>query len=159
MRPTWSSFSDASPDLAGRVRARFETHPHHVLGTLTSVGHPRLSGTEVRWWNGDVWLGAMPGARKSADLKRDSRYALHSRPDDIDMTEGDAKLAGHANLVSDPNQLRDFAAFLGRPSEDPYDLFCLTVESASLVQVSDDHSHLVIDVWSPTDGTRTVARH
>ena len=101
----------------------------------------------------------MPGARKSADLKRDARYALHSRPDDIDMTEGDAKLAGHATLVSDPEQLRDFAAFLGRPSEDPYDLFRLTVGSASLVQVSDDKSHLVISVWSPTDGTRTIARH
>lgn len=153
------AFSDASPDLAGRIRARFETHPHHVLGTLTSAGHPRLSGTEVRWWNNDVWLGAMPGARKSVDLKRDSRYALHSRPDDIEMTEGDAKLSGRADLVSDPDQLRDFADFLGRPSEDPYDLFYLTVESASLVRVSDDQTHLVIDVWSPSDGTRAIARH
>ena len=130
-----------------------------MLGTLTSGGNPRLSGTEVRWWINDVWLGAMPGARKSADLKRDSRYALHSRPDDMEMAEGDAKLSGHAHLVSDPDQLRDFANFLGRPSEDPYDLFCLTVESASLVRVSDDQTHLVIDVWSPSDGTRAIARH
>ena len=158
MSKSWSQFSEESPDLATAIRARFESHLHHVIATLSASGAPRASGTEIRWWNDDVWLGSMPGSRKSSDLNADPRFSIHSHPDTSELLEGDAKLAGAALLVDDPSIRRAYSEFVGHPGDAPYDLFRLEISSASLVKVSDDKTHLIITSWSAAGGTRTIKR-
>lgn len=155
----WAEFSSISAELATAVRARFEANLHHVIATLGRGGSPRASGTEVRWWNEDIWLGSMPGSRKGTDLKRDPRYSIHSHPDTSELLDGDAKLAGTVELVDDATTRQAYSAFIEHPGGDPYDLFRLTVSSASLVKVSDDQTHLVITSWTETTGTMTIDRY
>ena len=50
---SWTTFSTDAPELADRIRARFEAHLHHVLATIRAYGSPRVSGTEVRWYDAD----------------------------------------------------------------------------------------------------------
>ncbi|MDP9221554.1 MAG: pyridoxamine 5'-phosphate oxidase family protein, partial [Actinomycetota bacterium] len=87
--------------LAARARQLFDAHRHKTLATLRSDGSPRISGIEVEFADGEVWLGMMPGSVKARDLGRDPRLALHSASDDPPEADpsswsGDAKLAGHA---------------------------------------------------------------
>lgn len=158
MSMNWSEFFAESPQLAVTIRGRFEAHLHHIISTLTAKGSPRGSGTEVRWWEENLWLGSMPGSRKSADLIGDSRYSLHSHPDTPELLEGDAKVAGVAIHVAEASVQEAYATFIGFPSTDPFDLFRLTLASASLVRVSEDKTHLVITSWSEASGTRVIER-
>lgn len=101
----------------------------------------------------------MPGSRKSADLLGDGRYSLHSHPDTPELLEGDAKVAGVAIHVDEVSVQEAYATFIGFPSTDPFDLFRLTLSSASLVRVSEDKTHLVITSWSETSGTQVIDRY
>ena len=73
---SYADFARQAPELAAAVRARFEAHLHHVMGTLRADGSPRLSGTEARFFEGELYLGSMPGARKAADLLRSVAHNL-----------------------------------------------------------------------------------
>ena len=59
--------------MATAVQAVFDAHKHKTMATLRADGSPRISGTEAPIREGEVWLGAMPGSRKVADLLRDPR--------------------------------------------------------------------------------------
>ena len=156
----WKNVIEASPEFATAIQSRFAAGPHHVLATLTHSGAPRTSGTEVGWWNDDVFIGSMPGSMKSSDLRRNPRFSVHSRPDDIEMVHGDAKLSGVVILEEHPALLAGFSEHRGHPpSADVYDLFRLDINHASLVRVSDDKTHLVIESWSPTSGYQRRERH
>lgn len=98
---SWREFAQEAPELAGSVRERFAVRKHCTLATLRKDGAPRISGTEVDFSVGELWLGSMPGALKALDLRRDPRMALHSPtvdpPEDAPETwGGEAKLAGRA---------------------------------------------------------------
>ena len=149
---TWSEVTEAAPDLADAVRARFEAHRHAVLGTVRRDGSPRLSGTETMFTAGELWLGSMEGARKAADLKRDPRLALHSATVDPDLADGDAKVAGRAEEVRD--EATRTAVVSAAPGE--FDLFRVDVTEVVLLQVATDH--LVITSWHEGEGLRTVNR-
>ena len=102
VRPgSWAQVEREAPELAASVRACFAVRKHCTLATLRADGAPRISGTEVEWSDGAVWLGSMPGARKAQDLQRDPRVAVHSPtvdpPQDAPQTwGGEAKLSGVA---------------------------------------------------------------
>lgn len=55
----WSEIAAQAPDFAGRVQAVFDAHKHKTMATLRRDGSPRISGTEVRFVQGDVWIGSM----------------------------------------------------------------------------------------------------
>src|SRR5437016_1219541 len=102
----WEDVSAAVPHLAASVYAAFTARKHHTLATVRSDGAPRISGIEVEFADGNVWIGSMPGAVKARDLQRDPRFALHSAtvdppPGDPSDWPGEAKLAGRAAQVSD----------------------------------------------------------
>jgi len=59
-------------------RPLFDAHKHKTLATLRKDGSPRISGIEVDFVDGDLWLGAMWQSRRALDLRRDPRFALHS---------------------------------------------------------------------------------
>ena len=76
--PSWKEFEAAAPALAAEVRRRLDAHTHKTLATLRRDGSPRISGSECRFAEGELWIGSMWKALKARDLQRDPRFALHS---------------------------------------------------------------------------------
>ena len=99
---TWSEFAAQAPELAERVRARFDAHKHKTMATIRRDGSPRISGTETQFSDGELWIGSMWKAVKALDLQRDPRYAIHSATFDPDKDwPGEAKVAGVAEEIVD----------------------------------------------------------
>ena len=153
---SWSEFEAAAPELAGRVRSRLDAHVHKTLATLRRDGSPRISGTETQIVDGELWIGSMWRARKALDLERDPRFALHSGSEDPPEWSGDAKLAGVVEEITDPERVREIngeAAASG-----PSHLFRLDLREVSTVGLNDDRTALLIEVWTPDRGVRTMKR-
>ena len=51
---SWTEFSAAAPELAERVKKRFDAHKHKTMATLRKDGSPRISGTEVEFRDGEL---------------------------------------------------------------------------------------------------------
>src|SRR4051794_15570672 len=151
---TYDDFAEQAPELAAAVRARFQAEKHHVLATLRADGSPRVSGTEVGFRNGELFLGSMPGARKALDLQRDPRCALHAHTGDSTMAGGDAKLTGRAVEVTDERTLAAFRS--DEQPAGPYHLFLLDLAEVVLTTVADDQ--LVVQLWRPGAAVRTTRR-
>jgi hypothetical protein len=145
--PSWSVFEAAAPELAAAVRERLDAHRHKTLATIRRDGSPRISGTEAEIADGELWIGSMWQARKARDLQRDPRFALHSGSDEPDVWVGDAKLAGVAEEITDPEAT-------GEPSH----RFRLDLREVSTVGLDDARKQLVITVWTPDGGVRTIKR-
>jgi hypothetical protein len=141
---SWSVFEAAAPELAERVRERLDAHTHKTLATIRADGSPRISGTETELKDGELWIGSMWQARKARDLQRDPRFALHSGSDDPADWSGDAKLAGVAEEIADPE----------RSSH----RFRLDLREVSTVGLDDERKALVIEVWTPERGVRKIKR-
>jgi hypothetical protein len=165
---SWDEVTAAAPDLAGRARALFDAHRHKVLATLRNDGSPRVSGIEANFSQGELWLGMMPGSQKALDLRRDPRLALHCAtvdpPDDPAKWEGDAKLAGRAEEITDPARVRAIVSAEGQaageapPEPGSFHLFRVEVTELVLTRVGDPPDHLVIEVWREGEGVRRMQR-
>jgi len=153
---SWNELATDAPDFADRVRARFDAGTNKTLATLRRDGSPRISGSELRIADGEVTLGMMPESVKLADVRRDSRVALHSPtlepPGDPGSWLGEAKLAG--TLVEIP-----------APADVPPDAasFRLDITEAVLTYVTSSTSDgpvdlLVVESWHPGVGHRRRAR-
>jgi hypothetical protein len=154
--PSWSAFQEAAPELAEKVAARLDAHVHKTLATIRADGSPRISGTETRIAEGELWIGSMWEARKARDLQRDPRYALHSGSDDPPAWPGDAKLSGVAEEITDPERIETVIGADKPPG--PAHLFRLDLREVSTVEVDEARAELVIEVWTPEGGVRTVRR-
>ncbi len=157
----WEDVEEEVPDLARAVKARFDAHRHKLLATLRRDGSPRISGTETTFADGELWLGMMPNSRKALDLRRDPRMALHSGRLDLDMADGDAKIAGRAEDVSaaeDLARFRRWAAEGGEIPPGPFHLFRVDLTELVLTRVGDPPDHLVIESWHPGEGLQRVER-
>ena len=75
---SWKEISAEAPELAARAQEFLDAHVHKTMATLRKDGSPRISGTEARFYDGDLWFGSMPNAMKARDLQRDPRFAIHS---------------------------------------------------------------------------------
>ena len=154
--PSWSDFEAAAPELAARVRDRLDAHTHKTLATVRRDGSPRISGTETELREGELWIGSMWQARKAHDLQRDPRFALHSGSADPPDWEGDAKLAGIAEEITDPERVR---AIQGEKAPSgPSHLFRLDLREVSTVGLDPSRTALLIEVWTPERGVRTIKR-
>jgi hypothetical protein len=160
--PSWSAFASAAPELAAEVLARLDAHVHKTLATLRRDGAPRISGTETVWRGDDLWIGSMGQARKALDLRRDPRFALHSGSDDpapdggTGGWTGDAKLAGVAVEAEDAETVARVVGPDGPPG--PAHVFRLDLREVSTVRLNDARDGIVVTVWTPERGVRTVAR-
>jgi Pyridoxamine 5'-phosphate oxidase len=158
----WSDILREVPDLAERARAVFDAHKHKTLATLRADGSPRISGIEADFWNDDLWLGSMPDSRKSADLKRDPRFAIHSATIDVELALGDAKLAGRAEPVSG-DAFEAYVAHLHQTADEVpegvFDLFRADVSEVVVIGIGDPPDHLVIETWREgRNGLRRIER-
>ena len=155
---SWDRFRQAEPDFAKAVEDRFGRYEHHVLATLRKDGSPRLTGLEVDFRNGQMWLGMMPGSRKALDLRRDPRFALHANPGaGAGMDEGDARISGRAVEVTDPAEIAAWAA--GVPGGEAPEVFHLfRAEVTEVVRVSIELPDIVFRTWRPGRAPRTIRR-
>jgi hypothetical protein len=149
---SWSEFAAAEPALARRVEERFGIRKHKTLATLRRDGSPRISGIEVEFADGELFLGMMPDSVKLRDLERDPRLALHSPTEDPPDGQpqgwvGEAKLAGRAIEVDAP----DSPAAGGRR-------FRVDITEAVLTHLNEAGDQLVVESWRPGQGTRRLER-
>ena len=143
---SWSEIEAEAPELAARAGGIFDRHVHKTLATLRRDGSPRISGTEIIFAEGELWMGSMPRAVKALDLRRDPRFALHSASEDPPGREGDAKLAGRVEEIEDPE--RKAAVFGGKHTEGGAHLFRADIGELVVTRVGGDPpDHLVIESW------------
>jgi hypothetical protein len=148
----WSEFASADPALARRIEERFRIRKHKTLATLRKDGSPRISGIEVEFADGELFLGMMPDSIKLRDLERDARLAIHSPSEDPPDGSphgwvGEAKLAGVAVEV-DASALPVAG---GRR-------FRVDITEAVLTHLNEAGDRLVVESWHPETGTRRLER-
>jgi hypothetical protein len=147
----WRDVEQAEPLFAQRVRALFDAHRHKTIATLRLDGAPRISGIEAAFEDGELVFGSMADSRKGADLRRDSRFALHSAT--IDPVEGAAaewpgevKVAGRAVALGP-------AAETGAG-----DRFRADISEVVHTHLDEQATLLVVEWWTPEHGLRRLAR-
>ncbi|HEY8372018.1 MAG TPA: pyridoxamine 5'-phosphate oxidase family protein [Pseudonocardiaceae bacterium] len=157
---SWSAFEAAAPELAARVRQRFQEHGLALIATLRRDGSPRISGIEVEFVGGELWFGMMPGSRKLQDLMRDPRLALHAATIDREVRAGDAKVSGRGVFVPEGPEWEEYVALrtreMGDAPESWVPMFRVDVAEASFVQPVVDR--LVIEWWREGEPVRRVER-
>lgn len=154
----WNHVADEVPDLAAAVQERFLAHRHATMATLRRDGSPRLCGTELSFRAGQLWLAAMAGTRRLADLRRDARVALHSASEDPPGWRADARISGTAVEMTDPSELAAFAG--GRPEQPPgaFGLFRVEPTELVLVRLGEPPDHLVVESWQRERGYARAVR-
>jgi len=142
---SWSRVEEEAPALAALARRFLDAHGHKTLATLRRDGSPRISGTEVVFADGELFLGSMLRSVKALDLQCDSRFALHSGSDDPPGWTGDAKLAGRMEEITDPERI---AAVIGAqaPAGSAH-LFRAEITELSVVRLGEPADHLVVEAW------------
>ncbi len=154
--PAWKAIEQAEPEFAGRVRRLFDAHRHKTIATLRADGSPRISGIECEFGDGDLRFGSMAGARKLADLKRDSRFALHGPTVDPEEGKesdwpGEAKIAGRANPAG--------PVTTAEGSEQPdAEVFVADITEVVITGLNAEATRLVVESWTPERGLRRVER-
>lgn len=157
---TWQAFETQQPDLAQRVRTRFEDTGLALVATLRADGSPRICGWEPLFAMGEVWLGGMPDSRKSRDVRRDPRVSLHNATSDKEAKDGDAKISGRAVEVTDDGRRGAFVRHFKEATDfdvpTPFDLFVVDITEVSMLRPSGDH--LDIEWWRPGGPLHAVER-
>lgn len=140
----WAEFAAQQPRFATRVRRLMTSRKHLTMATLRRDGSPRISGTEVRFTDGELQIGSMPGALKALDLLRDPRVAIHGPTHDArpgGRWRGEAKVAGTAIAI---------------PADGDMHAFRIDIREAVITRVR--ANRLVIESWTPSRGLQTLER-
>lgn len=133
---SWKELEEMDPELAAFGAERFAGGVAY-LATVRKDGGPRVHPVTPIVGEGRLFLFMEPTSPKGHDLRRDSRYALHSAVGDPGGGNGEFLITGSAAVIEEP-ETRALAVELA-----PYDpasryvLFELSVESA-LATVYDD---------------------
>ncbi|MET9360904.1 pyridoxamine 5'-phosphate oxidase family protein [Streptomyces sp. NPDC006632] len=152
---SWAQFREVETPFASAAEARFKKYKHHVLATLRKDGSPRVTGLEVEFQDGELWLGMMPGSMKAHDLRRDPRFAVQANPGpDAEMADGDVRISGRAVEVTDPAVTARFASQVEPP--EPFHLF--RAELTEVVRTDVENDDLVVRVWRPGAALRILRR-
>ena len=145
---SWAEFESAEPEFAARARALLATRKHLTMATLRRDGSPRISGTEVEFFEGQLRIGSMPDAVKANDLRRDRRVAIHGPTEDPPTGKesnwsGEAKVAGTAVEVD---------------ADGAGHRFHIDLQEVVVTSLSKDGHRLVIESWHPGRGYRRTER-
>jgi Pyridoxamine 5'-phosphate oxidase len=147
----WRDVDRAEPEFAARVQALFDARRHKTIATLRADGSPRISGIEAAFDDGELSFGSMPNARKGTDLRRDSRFALHSATFDPEPGSeadwpGEAKITGRAIPAGPVGE--------GTGGE----RFRADIEQVVHTHLNADATMLVVEWWTPAKGIRRLER-
>ena len=142
---SWGELEQAEPELTALARQFLDAFTHKTLATLRRNGSPRISGTEVEFIDGELWIGSMWQAMKALDLRRDPRFALHSGSEDPPDWTGDAKVGGRFEEVDDPARKDALRSEDGSGGD--FHLFRADVTELVVVRLGDPADHLIIEAW------------
>ncbi|MBT2528915.1 pyridoxamine 5'-phosphate oxidase family protein [Streptomyces sp. ISL-99] len=152
---SWADFQAAEPQFAQAAQQRFQQYKHHVLATIRKDGSPRVTGLEVSFLHGELWLGMMPNSRKALDLRRDPRFAVQANPGEgDDLRDGDVRISGRAVEITDADVIARYSE--GTKPPEPFHLF--RVELTEVVGTSIEGDSLVVRAWRPGSPVRTIRR-
>jgi nitroimidazol reductase NimA-like FMN-containing flavoprotein (pyridoxamine 5'-phosphate oxidase superfamily) len=156
---SWGEIERLAPELASKARGLLEAHVHKTIATLRADGSPRISGIEAKFIDDDLWFGSMPGSRKGADLARDPRFALHSGSIDPPGWQGDAKVAGLAEEVTDRDRKVEIFKTMGA-EEVPVDsaLYRADLREVTVTRLTEAGDELAVDFWTEAGGERSLMR-
>ena len=140
---SWSEIEVEAPDLTALARELFDAHVHKTLATLRSDGSPRISGIEMEFDDGDVLFTSMERGVKALDLLRDPRFALHSGSPDPPAWPGDAKIAGRAEEIEQP---------------DSYHVFRADISELVVVRLNAARDKMLVESWHPGRGVSRLER-
>jgi Pyridoxamine 5'-phosphate oxidase len=154
--PPWSTVEREAPELTALARGFLDAFTHKTLATLRRDGSPRISGTELAFADGELWLGSMWRAVKALDLWRDPRFAVHSGSADPPAWRGDAKLAGRLEEITDPEVVARINGPKAPPG--PSHLFRADVTELVVVRLGEPADHLVIESWHDGRGVTRLRR-
>jgi hypothetical protein len=145
---SWAEFEAAEPEFASRVRALMTTRKHLTMATLRRDGSPRISGTEIEFYEGQVRIGSMAGAVKALDLRRDQRVAIHGPTVDPPAAtpagwKGEAKIAGTAIEVESGSGAHRFL---------------IDIQEAVITRLNEAGTRLLVESWNPARGYRRLER-
>jgi Pyridoxamine 5'-phosphate oxidase len=153
---SWSEVEAEAPELAARAKRIFDAHIHKTIATLRRDGSPRISGIELEFSEGEAWIGSMWKAVKALDLRRDPRFALHSASGEPPEWTADAKIAGRAEEVTEPDRVSEINDEKAPPG--PSHLFRLDVTELVVTGVDETGEKLVIESWHPGRGQSRLER-
>ena len=154
---SWNQICTEAPELSERAQAAFDAHKHKVMATLRADGSPRISGTELDFADGEMWIGSMPDAMKARDLRRDPRFAIHSAPIDLTMQIPDVKIAGRAIELTDQAEKDAWVAARAEPvPPGPFHLFRLDVHELVCTSVAGDQ--MTVESWHAGRGVSSAVR-
>jgi hypothetical protein len=148
----WRDLELGAPEIARLGLARLDSSRVALLGTLRRDGSPRISPIETYLVAGRLLVGTMTWSRKSADLRRDPRYVLHSAITDPDAGEGEFKVYGVA-VVADKD-LREAAAeawWVASPPDKAI-VFSLHIAQAVFIDWNIERGQMIVHRWSGRSG-------
>jgi hypothetical protein len=154
----WRDVEESEPEFARQARAFLDGGVHKTIATLRQDGSPRISGTEAKISDGELWFGAMWRSRKALDLVRDSRFALHSASVDPPAWAGDAKISGRVEEIDDDERKSRLLEGADEQPSEPWHLFFARIREVATVRLSDARDRLVIEVWKEGEGLRRTER-
>jgi hypothetical protein len=145
---SWAEFEAAAPEFASRVRGLMSSRKHLTMATLRRDGSPRISGTEVKFVDGQMEIGSMANAVKALDLRRDARVAIHGPTEDPPEDhaagwKGESKLAGTAHEVDSGGDAHRFR---------------IDIQEAVITHLNDAGDRLVVESWNTARGYRSFDR-
>lgn len=148
----WDELERAAPIIAQLGKKQLNRTRVALLGTLRRDGSPRISPIEPYLSQGHLVFGGMSWSRKTNDLMRDPRCALHSAITSPDSGEGELKLYGRATVAE--SAIRDGCQdgwWLERPRS-VATVFVLDIEEAAFISWALGEGKLIVRRWSLEGG-------
>ena len=148
----WAELEQTEPRLVTVMQRRLIEPGVLLLVTLRRDGTPRLSPVEPFVLDGDLWLSMLWQSRKAADVQRDPRVLLHSVITSRDGREGEIKLRGSAEAVSDLGVQERYARAVGAalgwtPEVGRFHLFRVEVEDVTALRYDDRTGDQFVSRW------------
>jgi hypothetical protein len=127
---TWQGLEQADPDLAAAGASRLHRSGVAYLATVSPEGAPRVHPVTPIVGEGHLFVFMEPTSPKGADLKRGSRFALHSAVADMAGSGGEFVVRGVGRFIDDPVERAAAERLAPYTPNDRYVLFELLVDSA-----------------------------
>ncbi len=158
---SWQQFTESAPHIVEIFNRRYAaTGNLCMLATLRSDGFPRISPVEPQIFEDQLVLIGMPNTRKFIDLHRDPRFCLHTATVDTQVSDGDVKMWGTVENVTDTSMHQRFADALFEQTgmdlrgQDFDHFFVSDLISASSIET--DGERLTITIWKPGEPEQVV---
>ncbi len=157
----WRDLQDQQPRLGAIAHERLVGPGVLLVVSIRADGTPRLSPVEPFVLDGDLWLSMLLGSLKAADLVRDPRVLVHSVVTGPDGGEGELKVRGTAEAVTDEPRQRRYAeavsaALPWSPEVGRFHLFTVEIDDVAYVRYDNASGDQLLVRWPA--GTESVRR-